>query len=174
MALRSVASAAIRCPPAPPLPDVDAVDALPLEALPGEIAELAALQARAAARLHVAAAALHEAPTVDRLLTIDEAATRLRTTKDWLRRQARLPFVDTRHSAVSNLHAAGVPDSVAMSITNHRTTSVFLRYGIRHEQAQRAALESVESYLGALDTRPSDTPLAHGHTADTPRSASRS
>ena len=75
------------------LPDVDALDALPLEALPGTIAELAALQARAASRLHVAAVALREVPTVDRLLTIDEAAARLSTTKDWLRRQSRLSFV---------------------------------------------------------------------------------
>ena len=67
---------------------------------------------------------------------------------------------------------AGVPDRVAMSITNHRTPSVFLRYGIRHEQAQRAALESVESYLATLPNRSTVTPL--GHTTDTPRSASRS
>jgi len=47
-----------------------------------------------------------------------------------------------------------------MSISNHKTTSVFLRYGIRHESAQRAALEQVETFLRGLGTVPTVRPLA--------------
>jgi integrase len=69
-------------------------------------------------------------------------------------------FHDTRHSCISNLHAAGVPDSVAMSISNHKTPAVFLRYGVRHESAQRAALEQVETLLRGLGTVPTVRPVA--------------
>ena len=68
-------------------------------------------------------------------------------------------FHDTRHSCITNLHSAGVPDSVAMSISNHKTTSVFLRYGIRHESAQRAALEQVEALLRDTQDRSTVQPL---------------
>jgi len=71
------------------------------------------------------------------------------------RRHGGYSFHDTRHSCISNLHAAGVPDSVAMSISNHKTPAVFLRYGIRHESAQRAALEQVDALLRALETETS-------------------
>ena len=76
------------------LPPVEAVDAVPQEALPALVAALAALQARAAARM-AAPNPRHqrEAATLDELLTISEAARRLRTTEDWLyRHAARLPF----------------------------------------------------------------------------------
>jgi hypothetical protein len=66
------------------VPDPDAVAEDELSAL---IVQLAALQARAAARL------LGRAPRPpDRLLDADEVAARLKTTPDWLSRQKHLPF----------------------------------------------------------------------------------
>jgi integrase len=68
-------------------------------------------------------------------------------------------FHDTRHSAVSNLHAAGVADSVAMAISNHATPSVFLRYGIQQDATKRAALEAVQRHLAELATAAESTPV---------------
>jgi predicted DNA-binding transcriptional regulator AlpA len=66
------------------VPDPDAVGA---DALSAVIVQLAALQARAAARL------LAQRPRPpDRLLDAEETAARLRTTVDWLSRQKHLPF----------------------------------------------------------------------------------
>jgi integrase len=41
---------------------------------------------------------------------------------------------------------AGVPQSVVMSISGHRTVSTFLRYNITNDADQRAALEARENY----------------------------
>jgi hypothetical protein len=49
---------------------------------------------------------------------------------------------------------AGIPDSVATTITGHRSLSIFKRYGIRQESVQRAALEKVESYVRNLSDPP--------------------
>jgi excisionase family DNA binding protein len=97
-----------REPSSPPLglPTVGAVDGLPSEALPALIAELAALQARAAARLLVDAPSTATGCLPDRrpadeprevgadeYLTTAEAAALLRVSRRWLyRRAGRLPF----------------------------------------------------------------------------------
>jgi hypothetical protein len=73
-----------------PLPPVEAIDQAPVEELPALIAELAALQTRAAMRLRRDPAPATEE---DQLLTIAEAAARLKLSKDWLRRRPDLPFV---------------------------------------------------------------------------------
>lgn len=44
---------------------------------------------------------------------------------------------------------AGVPQSVAMRISGHRTAAVFLRYDITSEEDKRDALRLVEEHLGA-------------------------
>jgi hypothetical protein len=49
---------------------------------------------------------------------------------------------------------AGIPDSVATTITGHRSLAIFKRYGIRQESVQRAALEKVESYVRNLTEAP--------------------
>src|SRR6266581_2983482 len=70
----------------PSLPPVEVVDRLPVEALPAAIAHLAALQARAAARLaaeagNSAAGAAQCDEYPGRLLTVPEVAERLRVPK---------------------------------------------------------------------------------------------
>jgi len=50
-------------------------------------------------------------------------------------------FHDLRRSGVRDMIRAGVPQSVAMSISGHRTVSMFLRYNITDGKDQRDALQ---------------------------------
>lgn len=56
-------------------------------------------------------------------------------------------FHDLRRSAVRNMIRGGTPQSVAMSITGHRTISMFLRYGITSENEKRKALRDTETFI---------------------------
>ena len=58
-------------------------------------------------------------------------------------------FHDTRHSAVTNLVAAGTPEPVAMRITGHTDPNVFKRYNVRRDDIQTDALVKQQEYLGA-------------------------
>lgn len=55
-------------------------------------------------------------------------------------------FHDLRRSAVRNMIRAGVPQSVAMRISGHKTTAMFNRYDITSDADKREALAKVEEY----------------------------
>jgi hypothetical protein len=75
------------------LPPVDAVDALAAALLPGFIAGLAALQARAAARLAlpvVSPPAATERPKDDMVTEVREVASTVRRSVSWVRRHGHM------------------------------------------------------------------------------------
>lgn len=59
-----------------------------------------------------------------------------------------LHFHDLRRSGIRNLIRAGVPQSVAMSISGHRTVSTFIRYAIANDEDKREALRAVQERVG--------------------------
>jgi integrase len=75
-------------------------------------------------------------------------------------------FHDTRHSCVTNLSAAGVPDSVAMQVTGHRSANVFRRYGVQIEDVKRDALRRAHEYRESLGTRRKVISLSQGASKD--------
>ena len=65
---------------------------------------------------------------------------------------ANLPgrlFHDYRRTAARDLVRAGVPETVAMKITGHKTRAVFERYNITSDRDKREAVSKLTGYRAA-------------------------
>lgn len=65
---------------------------------------------------------------------------------------AGLRFHDLRRSAVRNMERAGVPRSIAMKISGHKTEAIYRRYDIVSERDLREAAQKMERYLAGKVT----------------------
>ncbi len=68
-------------------------------------------------------------------------------------------FHDLRRTAVRDMVRAGVPQSVAMSISGHRTVSIFQRYNITSGDDMRDALRRTHAYRSELSSDRKVIPL---------------
>ncbi len=58
---------------------------------------------------------------------------------------------DLRRSAIRNLRESGVPESIIMLISGHRTTAVFHRYSIASTEDLHRAMKQLEASLRVID-----------------------
>jgi hypothetical protein len=65
--------------------------------------------------------------------------------EEWYQYKGIIPH-DLRRSAIRNMICAGVHQTVAMSISGHKTASVFGRYNITDVKDKQAAMAKIEVY----------------------------
>jgi integrase len=69
------------------------------------------------------------------------------------REARRRIFHDLRRTAVRNLRRAGVPESVAMKISGHKTPEMFERYDIKDRRDDIEALKRLGAFHRAEDQK---------------------